>query len=130
VLRLYGPVLWRPRVAGRDVQLGSAAIKQGEQVLTMLTASSRDGEKYACPHMVDLERKAPRDHLQFFFGQHTCPGQALGRAELEVATTQMLDRMFDMRLDPGAQPPGYEGIMTRRWHPLNVVFTPGPKLGA
>jgi cytochrome P450 len=128
-LRLYGPVLFRPRIAKEDVQLGDVTVRAGETALVLMTSGGRDPEHYGCPHMVDTSRPAPRDHLSFYFGPHTCPGGALARAELQEATRILLDRLPDLRFDPDAEKPVFEGLLVRRWHPLNVVFTPGEKRG-
>jgi cytochrome P450 len=128
-LRLYGPVAYRPRVAREDVQLGSVLVRKGETVLTLMIAAGRDESHYSCPFSVDLERESPRDHLQFYFGKHACPGQALARAELEVALDRVFSRLPDVRFDPDAEPPHYEGLLARRYTPLHVTFTPGAKLG-
>jgi cytochrome P450 len=121
-LRLFGPVYFRPRIAQQDVELGGVTVKRGEQVLTLTVAGSRDESHYACPHAVDLERPAPRDHFSFFIGPRTCPGQGLARVELEEAAAVVLDRLHDLRLDPDAEPPRLTGLMTRRWEPLHALF--------
>ena len=121
-LRLYGPVFMRPRIAVRDVELGGVSIRRGEQVVLLLVSGSRDPDHYAHAPEPDLARKAPRDHLAFMFGPRTCPGQALGRVELEEIVAALLDRLPSMRLDPEAEPPVFRGLLTRRWLPLNVVF--------
>ena len=128
-LRLYGPVLFRPRVALEDVQVGDVTVRKGETALVLLASSGRDPAHYACPHMVDIARPAPRDHMSFYFGPHTCPGGALARAELQEATRILLDRLPDVRFDPEAEKPVFEGLLVRRWQPLNVVFTPGERHG-
>jgi cytochrome P450 len=125
-IRLYGPVLFRPRVAREDVEVGGVQVKQGQQVLVLIVAANRDPDHYPDGSAVDLERRAPRDHLSFYFGPRSCPGQALARVELEAIFTQITARLPDLRLDPDAEPPRYTGTMTRRWAPLNVLFTPAP----
>jgi cytochrome P450 len=124
-LRLFGPVLFRPRIALRDTRVGDVDVRAGDAVLTLMNSAARDADHYPCPHALDLERPAPRDHLAFFFGPHTCPGQSLARAELEEATIGMVERLDDLRLDPDREPPILEGVMARRWNPLHVQFTPG-----
>jgi len=126
-LRLFGPVLFRPRVAMRDVQVGDVVVRAGETVLTLMNSAARDPEHYGCPHALDLQRPAPRDHLAFFFGPHTCPGQSLARAELEECTLGLVERLEDLRLDPDREPPILSGVMARRWEPLHVRFRPGAR---
>ena len=121
-IRLYGPVLYRPRVARCDVELGGVRIARGEQVLAMMVGANRDAARYPHAGEVDLARRAPRDHLSFFFGPRTCPGQGLARVELEVILSAVLERLPGLRVDPDAEPPRYAGSMSRRWMPLNVLF--------
>jgi len=122
-------VMFRPRIALRDTKVGDVDVREGEVVLTLMNAAARDGGHYACPHAIDLARPAPRDHLAFFFGPHTCPGQSLARVELEEAAAALVERVHNLRLDDDKPAPILEGVMARRFHPLNVRFTPGPKLG-
>jgi len=128
-LRMHGPVQYRPRRARRDVMLGGTLIRKGEQVLTHMVAAGRDPERYRCPTAVDLERESPRDHLQFYPGRHACPGQGLARAELEVALDRLFGRLKDVRLDPDAEQPHFEGLIASRFTPLHVRFSPGERLG-
>jgi cytochrome P450 len=123
-MRLWGPVYHRPRVATRDAELNGNAIKKGDRVLTLMVAGSRDEAHYACPHAVDLHRKAPRDHFAFYVGPRTCPGQGLARVELEEAAAAILGRLDDLRLDPDQEAPRLSGLFMRRWEPLHAVFTP------
>jgi cytochrome P450 len=121
-LRMYGPVYHRPRLATRDVELGGQTVRKGDTVLMLTVAGSRDDARYACPHAVDLERPAPRDHFAFLVGTRTCPGQGLVRAELQEAMAVVLERLPNLRLDPDAEPPRQAGLMARRWGPLHVLF--------
>jgi cytochrome P450 len=123
-IRLFGPVHVRPRVARQDIEIGGQLIRKGEQVLTLLVAANRDPAHYPDAGEVDVARRSPRDHLSFFFGPRTCPGQGLARVELALILKTIVDRLPDMRLDPDAEPPYYSGTMTRRWEPLHALFTP------
>jgi len=123
-LRLFGPLYFRPRIVKKDVRLGEVLVREGEQVLPLTVAGSRDAERYACPASVDLARPAPRDHFSFFFGPRACPGHGLARVELEETVRAMLDRFSAVRLDPAEEPPRLTGLMARSWEPLHVVVEP------
>jgi cytochrome P450 len=122
-LRLFGPVVFRPRVALQDVELAGVRIKKGETAIAISVLANRDPRRYGCPADVDLDRPAPRDHLSFYFGARACTGQALARAELEEVTTAVLGRFADLRLDSDAEQPTYRDLLMRRWEPLHVLFT-------
>jgi cytochrome P450 len=123
-LRLFGPVVFRPRVALQDVELAGVRIKRGEMAIAINLSANRDPSKYECPAEIELNRPAPRDHLSFYAGPRSCTGQALARAELEEVTTMVLEQLPDLRLDPDAEPPAYRELLMRRWAPLHVCFTP------
>jgi hypothetical protein len=42
---------------------------------------------------------------------------------MQELTRVIVDRLGDMRLDPDAEPPGFPGLVLRRFTPLNVLFT-------
>jgi cytochrome P450 len=124
-LRLYGPVMFRPRIAKRDTALGGTAIRAGDKVIAVIGAANRDPARYDRPAAVDLGRPSPRNHFGFYQGARSCPGQGLARVELEEIVTAVIDRMPDVRIDADAPPPRYRELLMRRWEPLNVAFTPG-----
>jgi len=125
-LRLFGPVVFRPRVALTDVELAGVRVKKGETAIAINLLANRDPLKYGCPAEIDLDRPAPRDHLSFYAGPRSCTGQALARAELEEVTTMVLEQFAGLRSDPDAEPPRYRELLMRRWEPLHVRFTPLP----
>jgi cytochrome P450 len=124
VLRLYGPVDVRPRVATRDIEFGGVSIRKGESVTGLQISANRDEAKYACPAHVDMERGALRNHYSFGKGPRSCPGHAFGRMVMAEATSVLLERYADLRLDADAAPPVYKGLMLRSWEPLNAVLSP------
>jgi cytochrome P450 len=121
-LRLQGPVQFLARRALRDVELGEVTIPEGSLVLAMMTAANRDPAHYGCPVDIDMDRERPRDHFAFYGGPRVCPGQGLARIQLEHIFTAILDRIDDMKLDPGKPPPEYVGFGARRWSPLHATF--------
>ena len=125
-LRLFGPVVFRPRIALQDVELAGVRVKKGDLAIALNLSANRDPRKYDCPAEVDLSRPAPRDHLSFYAGPRSCTGQALARAELEEVTTMVLAQLRGLRSDPDEEAPSYRELLMRRWEPLHVCFTPRP----
>lgn len=122
-LRVFPTVSLRSRVALEDTELGGAAIKKGDTVVALLGSANRDPEKFECPDQIDLERASLRDHFGFFQGPRSCAGQALARMELQEVVRVAIERLPNLRLDPDAEPPRYHLFHTRRWRPLNVLFS-------
>jgi cytochrome P450 len=121
-LRLYSPGEYRPRRAMHDLELGGVTIRKGELVFAISAAGNRDPHQFARPGELDVERRTPRNHLGFYPGPRTCPGQGLARLELARMLRAILERLPGLRLDPDAAPPRYTGATPRTWRPLHVVF--------
>ncbi|MCI0996499.1 cytochrome P450 [Pseudomonas corrugata] len=124
VMRVWGSVQYRYRVANQDIELGGVQIRKDQVVFTLNAAANRDPQRYGCPAQIDLQREKPRDHLAFNVGPRTCAGLSLARAELRVALNRVLDRLPELQLDPEAAPPLFSGMFTRSFKPLHVLFAP------
>lgn len=85
------------RVAAEDTTVGGQLVRAGEALIMNLPAGNRDTAFSAEPDTVDLDRNN-RGHLAFGYGTHQCLGQALARAELEIALPMLLRRLPDLRL--------------------------------
>lgn len=121
-LRLYPSIVSTVRMAMHDVELGGVQIRGGEMIMLLTGALNRDPSYYSCPHAVEFDRKAPRDHLTFMRGVQTCPGQGLARTQLSTIFSVVLERLRDLRLDPTLPPPQYTDPFIRRWRPLHATF--------
>jgi cytochrome P450 len=124
VLRVWGSVQYRSRVANQDIELAEVAIKKDQVVFTLNAAANRDPAHYPRAAEIDVARSKPRDHLAFNAGPRACVGMALARAEMRVALEALLDRLVGLELDPLASPPRFLGLFTRSFRPLNVAFVP------
>ena len=56
-LRLEAPVQGLPRVVTKDTELGGVPLKAGDMLMLRYGAANRDGEQFACPHDLNIERK-------------------------------------------------------------------------
>jgi cytochrome P450 len=124
MLRLYGAIHFRPRVANEDVVVEGCPVAKDEQVVNVNLAANRDPARYPDPHEVRLDRPAPRDHFAFHYGPRMCVGQALARAEIQEVVRGTLERLPGLRLDPDAPPPRFTGFLMRSYRPLHAVFDP------
>ncbi|MCF1592286.1 cytochrome P450 [Streptomyces muensis] len=83
-----------------DVDLGGELVPSASTVFCSLSAANRDEQTFAEPDRMDLSR-TPNPHLAFGAGPHSCLGQTLARAELQIVLEALLRRLPTLRL---AQP--------------------------
>jgi cytochrome P450 len=120
-LRFEAPLLNATRLAVRDTVLSGVPIPAGSTVVLMLGAANRDQTRWPDPDRFDIFRD-PRVHISFGQGPHVCLGMHLARAEMRVALNLLLDRLPDLRLDPGAGDPHIRGQVFRSPTSLPVLF--------
>ena len=103
-LRWETPVVMIPRQCVRNTRLGGVDIPAGAVVNIFLGSANRDEGQYEEPDRFDIHR-TPAPHLSFGSGPHMCLGMHLARMETRVALDATLERLHDLRLDPGAPRP-------------------------
>lgn len=121
-MRLLDVVIFRHRICIADTEIEGVPIRSGDTVFLINAAANRDPAKYGCPADVDLDRRAPTDHLAFGRGNRSCVGAQLARVEMREVVEQMLDRYPDVRLDPDAEQPHFDGFFMRRMRPINLIL--------
>jgi cytochrome P450 len=127
-LRWETPVVMIPRQSMRDTRLGGVDIPAGAVVNIFLGSANRDEGQYEEPDRFDIHR-TPAPHLSFGSGPHMCLGMHLARMETRVALDATLERLHDLRLDPGAPRPRVVGTAFRSPDALPVRFlTAGSEL--
>jgi cytochrome P450 len=97
LLRWTSPVIYMRRTARRDLELGGAAIREGDKVVVYYGAANRDPAAFEAPDVLDLSR-APNPHLAFGAGPHVCLGQHIARIEIDAMLSEVLSRMEDFEL--------------------------------
>lgn len=121
-MRLYGSVQYRYRIAAEASEVGGVAVAAGDKLVLVNAAANRDPAKYGCPAHFDLDRRPVTDHLAFNWGERSCVGAGLARAEMRECLLAVLDRLPDVRLDPEREPPRLQGLFMRAFKPLNARF--------
>jgi cytochrome P450 len=91
------------RVTTRPVTLGGAEIPQGAALYVHVGSANRDQEAFPSPDAFDLNRADLTDHVGFGRWTHFCLGAPLARLEARVALEQLVARLPDLRLSPGAE---------------------------
>ncbi|NUT51765.1 MAG: cytochrome P450 [Saccharothrix sp.] len=101
--RYEGPSLSASmRFTTEPVEVAGVVVPADEFVLLSLASANRDPRKFPEPDRLDLTRSTA-GAVAMGHGIHHCVGAALGRLELEVVFTRLLDRFPDLALaiDPG-----------------------------
>jgi len=122
-LRWVTPILNMRRTARRDVSLHGQTIRAGDQVLLMYGAANRDERIFDDPNRFDVARE-PNPHIAFGFGPHFCLGASLARLEIRVMFEELLRRLPDITLAPGAAAVRTPSSFIRGIQRMPVEFTP------
>jgi cytochrome P450 len=121
-LRFEVPLLNITRLATKDSEIGGVLVPAGSTVMLMLAAANRDEDRYPDPDRYDIFRESPKPHISFGQGPHACLGLHLARLEMRTALTLLLDRLPNLRLDPGGDDPHIHGQVFRSPTSLPVLF--------
>ena len=73
-----------------------------------------------------MERKQ-NQHVAFGWGTHFCLGASVARLEIRVMFEELMKRIPDMRLAPGAEPRFVPNCFARSPDAVKVEFTPVPR---
>jgi cytochrome P450 len=116
------------RTVARDAELGGQCLARGDHLMLSWLSANRDPAVFERPDEVVLDR-APNPHLAFGVGRHRCIGMHLARTLFQVLVTEVLTRIPDYAVEPGATQryagnPELNGVVR-----MPVTFTPGPRLG-
>jgi cytochrome P450 len=112
------------RFAARDTKLAGVPIPAGAVVHACLAAANRDASRWDRPDEFDPFR-APKPHLGFGFGPHTCLGSHVARMEMTHGIGALLERFPDLRLDPAAGVPRIIGLYERGPESVPVLLAAG-----
>jgi cytochrome P450 len=121
-LRFDPPAVAMARTTTREVEIAGEQIAAGEKVTVYLAAANRDPAMFDDPDSINIERDA-NPHLSFGWGPHRCVGRPLALLELAVSLEQVLRRMPDLRIEPGAEVTYRQGL-NRYPETVPLVFTP------
>lgn len=122
-LRWEAPLISISRTTTRDVEICDTAMPRGSRVMVCVGAGNRDPARWDDPDRFDIGREA-RPHIAFATGPHTCLGLHLARMETRAALDALLDRLPELRLDPGAEDIHVTGLAFRAPRSLPVLFDP------
>ena len=96
----------------QDVEFYGVHIPKGSVLHICLGAANRDPSRWERPDEYDIFRPL-RPSLAFGGGPHVCLGMHVARAEMLVGLGALMDRLPNLRLAPGAEPPKIIGMYER-----------------
>ena len=125
LLRLDGSFICIGRTARHDTQIDGHQVKAGERVLMYWASANRDEAEFTAPDAFDVGRE-PNRHIAFGAGPHRCVGSNLARMNLRVALGELVRRLGDVKLQPGADI-DFHSTFNRAPLSVPITFTPGER---
>ena len=117
------PILNMRRTVTEDHTLHGQQLRVGDEMLLMYSSANRDERVFERPDELDVAR-AHNHHIAFGFGTHFCLGASLARLEIRVMFEELLRRIPDWRLAPGAEPKILAATFARAYDSVPIEFTP------
>ncbi|WP_173922432.1 cytochrome P450 [Agromyces sp. Marseille-P2726] len=85
------------RITTQEMDLGGVKVPAGAGIIPLMSPSHRDPRDWDNPDVFDIDRDNSK-HLALGGGIHSCLGQNLARAELEIVFETILRRIPTLRL--------------------------------
>jgi cholest-4-en-3-one 26-monooxygenase len=122
-IRWVTPILNMRRTATEDTELGGQTIRAGDELLLMYGSANRDERAFDAPETLDVTR-THNHHVAFGFGTHFCLGASLARLEIRVMFEELLTRIPELHLTPGAEPVKVPSAFACAYEAIPVEFQP------
>ena len=122
-IRWVTPILNMRRTATETHELRGQTIHAGDEILLMYGSANRDETVFETPEQFDVLREH-NHHVAFGFGTHFCLGASLARLEIRVMFEELLRRIPEWRLAPGAEPKILPSAFARGYDAVAIEFTP------
>jgi cytochrome P450 len=124
LLRFDSPVQVLPRRTTRDVVIHGVTIPADSRVMLLWGSANHDDREFGpTAEEFDILRR-PERHLAFGYGAHFCLGASLARLEIRVMFEELLRRIPDLRLAPGAEPRRLPSAFAVGYDAIPVEFSP------
>jgi cytochrome P450 len=119
-LRYESPIMFMARTVTRDTELGGCPLKAGDRVAVHYASANRDDSRFDHPDQLNFDRER-NPHAAFGLGPHRCIGLHFARLQIEIAFSELLSRVTNLRIPPGAQVESAVGVVLTHEH-LPVTF--------
>ena len=125
-IRWVSPVINMRRTVTETHELHGQTLHEGDELILMYPSANRDPRHFERADEYDVEREH-NQHVAFGWGTHFCLGASVARLEIRLMFEELMKRMPDMRLAPGAQPKIVPNCFARTLDEIRVEFTPGAR---
>jgi cytochrome P450 len=119
-LRFESPIMFMARTVTRDTELGGCPLKAGDRVAVHYASANRDAARFDHPDELTFGRER-NPHAAFGLGPHRCIGLHFARLQIETAFSELLARVTNLRIPPGANVESAVGVVLTHEH-LPVTF--------
>lgn len=119
-LRYDGSVMFTERAALEPFELDGQEFEAGSSFYFGLGAANRDPEAHDRPDELDIRRERPQP-MTLGGGIHFCIGAALGRLEMQIALSKLLERTKS--IEPAGEPSWKKSVVIRGLDQLPVTVT-------
>jgi cytochrome P450 len=99
------------RMTAHDEVFHGVEVPAGSLLHLRFGAANVDGDEFARPFDLDLDREGVTRHLAFSAGPRVCPGATLSRVEQQIAWNVLLDRFASVEYGDGNDWLHQPGIM-------------------
>jgi cytochrome P450 len=99
LIRWVSPVKHFARTCQARFTIRDVTFEPGNLLLLSYASANRDGEVFADPFRLDVQRENASSHLAFGFGRHYCLGAHLARMEVRAIFKELLGRLDHIELD-------------------------------
>jgi len=121
-MRWESPISTVMRETTCDTMIGDVPVKKNTAGVCHIGSANRDERRFKNPDVFDIDRE-DNDPIPFGFGRHYCAGSHLAKLEAEVGINALLDRLHDVKLQPGVEH-SVIGFSFRGPDHVPVTFTP------
>ena len=119
-LRYESPITFMARTVTRDAELGGCPLKPGDRVAVHYASANRDDSRFDHADRLDFGRQR-NPHAAFGLGPHRCIGMHFARLQIEIAFSELLSRVTNLRIPQDAHVATAVGIVLSPEH-LPVAF--------